>query len=210
MKAWRASDQGQHWPDPPQVRRVVPRPAASLADDGLGPDDNERVLSYLAKFTIDPAIVHGISGEVGTLAPGRLADIVLWRPGYFGVKPELSLKCGHFAWGPMGAGNATVEGAEPLKYGAHWGGHGRAPGSLAVTFVSSAALDSGLAARLGGERLFVPVSGTRSIRRDRLTAGRACPQVTVDPADGTVRLDGRVLAAAPVAEVPLSRRYLLA
>jgi urease subunit alpha len=110
----------------------------------------------------------------------------------------------------MGEGNATVEGAEPLRYGAHWGGHGRASSSLAVTFVSRSALDSGLAARLGGERVLVPVRGTRSVRRDRLIAGRACPQIMVDPADGTVRLDGRVLAAAPVSEVPLSRRYLLA
>src|SRR5215469_11278963 len=183
MKAWRESAEGTRWPDAPEVRRALPRPAASLADDGLGPDDNERVLRYLAKYTIDPAIVHGIAGEVGTLAPGRLADIVLWRPGYFGVKPELSLKCGHFAWGPLGEGNATVEGAEPLRYGAHWGGHGRAPGSLAVTFVSRAALDSRLAARLGGERLLVPVSGTRSVGRDHLTAGRACPRIMVDPAD---------------------------
>jgi urease subunit alpha len=210
MKAWRAGAEGNRWPDAPPVRRAVPRPAASLADDGLGQDDNERVLRYLAKYTIDPAIVHGISGDVGTLAPGRLADIVLWQPGYFGVKPELSLKCGHFAWGPMGEGNASVEGAEPRRYGAHWGGHGRAPGSLAVTFVSRAALDSGLAARLGGERSLVPVSGTRSVERGRLIAGRACPQIMVDPADGTVRLDGRVLAVAPVAEVPLSRRYVLA
>jgi len=210
MKAWRASADGNGWPDAPGVRRGAARPPASLADDGLGPDDNERVLRYLAKYTIDPAVTHGVSSEVGTLAPGRLADIVLWRPGYFGVRPELVLKGGHLAWGPLGEGNATVEGAEPRRYRPHWGALGRAPARLSVTFVSRAALDSGLAARLGGERRLVPVSGTRSVRRDHLTAGRACPQVTVDPADGTVRLGGRVLAAPPVSEVPLSRRYLLA
>ena len=116
MKAWRDSPGGTGWPEAPRVRRSVPRPRASLADDGLGPDDNERVLRYLAKYTIDPAITHGVAGEVGTLAPGRLADIVLWRPGYFGVRPELILKSGHFAWGPLGEGNATVEGAEPRRY----------------------------------------------------------------------------------------------
>jgi urease subunit alpha len=210
MKAWRASQDGRGWPEAPAVRRSSTRRAASLVDDGLGPDDNERVLRYLAKYTIDPALTHGVSGEVGTLAPGRLADIVLWRPGYFGVRPELVLKGGHLAWGPLGEGNATVEGAEPRRYRPHWGALGRAPARLSVTFVSRAALDSGIAASLGGERRLVPVSGTRSVRRDQLTAGRANPPVTVDAADGTVRLNGRVLAAAPVTEVPLSRRYLLA
>ncbi|HEX9066210.1 MAG TPA: urease subunit alpha [Streptosporangiaceae bacterium] len=209
MKAWRSGSGGAGWPAAPAVRRNAPRPAASLADDGLGPDDNERVLAYLAKYTIDPAITHGISGEVGTLAPGRMADIVLWRPGYFGVRPELVFKGGHFAWGALGEPNASVEGAEPRRYAPHWGGTGRAPARLSVTFVSRAAADSGLAARLGGERRLVPVSGTRSVRRENMIAGRSCPAVQVDTADGTVRLDGRPLAADPVAEVSLSRRYLL-
>jgi urease subunit alpha len=209
MKAWRNSQAGAGWPQAPAVRRTTPRPQASLADDGLGPDDNERVLRYLAKYTIDPAITHGVSGEVGTLAPGRLADIVLWRPGYFGVRPELILKAGHFAWGPLGEGNATVEGAEPRRYGAHWGGYGRTAASLSATFVSRAAAEAGLAARLGGERRLVPVSGTRAVRRTDLVAGRAYPQIAIDPADGTVRLGERVLAVGPAGEVPLSRRYLL-
>ena len=198
------------WPPAPAVRRAGPRPRASLADDGLGPDDNERVLRYLAKYTIDPAITHGIADQVGTLAPGRLADIVLWRPGYFGVRPELILKAGHFAWGPLGEGNATVEGAEPRRYGAHWGGYGRAPAGLSVTFVSQAAMDAGIGGRIGGERRLAAVSGTRSVRRESLVAGRACPQISIDPADGAVSLDGRRLAADPVSDVPLSRRYLLA
>jgi urease subunit alpha len=209
MKAWRSGEDGQGWPIPPAVRRLAPRRPGSLTDDGLGPDDNERVLRYLAKYTIDPAITHGVADEVGTLAPGRLADIVLWRPGYFGVRPELILKGGHFAWGAFGEGNASVEDAEPRRYGPHWGGLGRTPASLSVTFTSAAALDAGLPARLGSKRRFVPVRGTRSVRRDTLVAGRSWPQVAVDPGDGTVSLDGRVLAAQPVAEVPLSRRYLL-
>jgi urease subunit alpha len=210
MKAWRQTADGAGWPDAPEVRRAAPRPAASLADDGLGPDDNERVLRYLAKYTFDPAITHGLAADVGTLGPGRMADIVLWRPGYFGVKPELILKAGHFAWGPLGEANATVEGTEPRRYGAHWGALGRTPASLSVTFVSRAAMEAGIAGQLGGERRLALVRGTRSIRRADMIAGRACPQVTVDPAHGTVRLEGRGLAAAPVAEVPLSRRYLLA
>jgi len=210
MKRWRDGATGSGWPEAPAVRRAIPRPPGALADDGLGPDDNERVLRYLAKYTIDPAITHGVSGEVGSLQPGRLADIVLWRPGYFGVRPELILKAGHFAWGPLGEGNATVEGAEPRRYEAHWGGLGRTPASLSVTFVSRAAMEAGIAARLGGERRQVAVAGTRSVRKDSLIAGRACPPVMVDLADGTVRLDGQIMAADPVAEVPLSRRYVLA
>ncbi len=147
---------------------------------------------------------------MGTLAPGRLADVVLWRPGYFGVRPELVLKAGHFAWGPFGEGNASVEAAQPRRYGPHWGGLGLAPASLSVTFTSAAALEAGLAARLGSRRRFIAVSGARSVRRDNLIAGRACPEITVDHGDGKVRLGGRELAAAPADRVPLSRRYLLA
>ena len=210
MKAWRSTEAGEHWPDSPAVRRLVQRQPDSLRDDGLGPDDNERALRYLAKYTIEPALTHGIADEVGTLAPGRLADIVLWRPAYFGVRPELILKCGHVAWGAIGEGNATVEAAEPRRYGSHWGGLGNAPPSLSVTFVSQAALDDGVPQKIGSRRRFIAVRGTRSIRRADLIAGRACPPVDVDPADGTVSLDGRILAAPPVGTVPMSRRYLLA
>jgi urease subunit alpha len=210
MKAWRATEAGDHWEDSPAVRRLVPRQPDSLREDGLGADDNERALRYLAKYTIEPALTHGIAGEVGTLAPGRLADIVLWNPAYCGVRPELVLKAGHFAWGAIGAGNASVEAAEPRRYGPHWGGLGNTPASLSVTFVSQAALDDSIASRLGSRRRFVAVRDTRSIRRSDLIAGRAAPRIEVDPGDGTVSLDGRVLAAQPVGTVPMSRRYLLA
>jgi len=210
MKAWRSAEAGHDWSQAPAVRRLIPRPDGSFTDDGLGPDDNERALRYLAKYTVDPALTHGIFAEVGTLAPGRIADVVLWKPAYFGVRPELILKAGHFAWGPLGAGNASVEGAEPRRYSAHWGGYGLTPASLSVTFVSTLAYEAGMARQLGSRRRFAAISGTRSVRRSSLVAGRACPQIAVDPADGTVHLGGRVLAAAPVAEIPLSRRYLLA
>jgi urease subunit alpha len=195
MKHWRAGPEGQGWPGAPAVRRAAPPPAPRHDDDGLPADDNDRVLRYLAKYTTEPAITHGVFGEVGTLAPGRLADIVLWRPAYFGVRPELVLKAGHFGWGPLGEGNASVEGAQPLRYRAHWAGHGLTPASVSVTFVSRAALDAGIAARLGSRRRFVPVSGTRTVRRGGLVANRACPAIGVDPADGTVSLGGRVLPA---------------
>jgi urease subunit alpha len=173
-------------------------------------DDNERVLRYLAKYTVEPARVHGIDAEAGSLEAGRLADIVLWRPTHFGVKPELVLKAGHFAWGALGEGNATVEGAAPVRYGPHWGATGDAGSALATTFVSQAALESGIAQRLGSRRRFTAVRGTRDVVRASLAHNRAVVPVRVDPTDGTVELDGRVLATEPVSEVPLSRRYLFA
>ena len=174
-----------------------------------GADDNDRVLRYLAKVTIEPARTHGIEREVGSLVPGRVADIVLWRPTHFGVKPEVVLKGGHVAWGAIGEGNATVESAEPVRYGPHWGALGSAPATLSTTFVSKLALDSGIRDRLTSARRFVAVDGTREVRRTSLERNTAVPAIEVDPTDGAVTLDGRVLAVGPVHEVPLSRRFLL-
>jgi urease subunit alpha len=175
-----------------------------------GADDNARVLRYLAKVTVEPARVHGVEADIGSLAPGRLADVILWRPTHFGVKPELVLKAGHFAWGALGEGNATVEGAEPVRYGTHWGGLGTAAAALSTTFVSSAALEAGIRERLGSRRRFAAVRGTRAVRREDLHRNASVVPARVDPVDGTVTVDGRILAVEPVSEVPLSRRYLLA
>jgi urease subunit alpha len=113
------------------------------------------------------------------------------------------------AWGPIGQGNASVHGVEPTRYGPDWGGTGDAPRSLGVTFVSGAAADAGISRTPGTARRIVRVAGTRDLTRADLVANTAVPAIEVDPADGTVRLEGRVLAAEPVADVPLNRRYLL-
>ena len=173
-------------------------------------DDNDRVLRYLAKVTEEPARVHGIADEVGSLAPGRLADLVLWEASSFGVKPVMVFKGGVVAWTAIGEGNASVHGAEPTRYGADWGAIGRAPSSVSTTFVSAAALDAGIAGTLGTRRRLVAVRGTRSIRRDDLVRNRTVPPIEVSPVDGTVTLEGEVLRCDPADEVPLSRRYLLA
>ncbi len=179
----------------------------SWAADGAN-DDNDRVLRYLAKCTIEPAITHGVSSEIGSLSPGRLADVVLWRPAFFGVKPDWVLKGGHPAWGPLGEGNATVERAEPTRYRADWGGLASAAPSISLTFVSDA-VGSDLAARLRTRRTLVAVRNVRGLTRASLARNRATAAVEVDPVDGWVTLDDRVLAVDPVSEVPLSRRYLL-
>jgi urease subunit alpha len=193
MKAWRAGDAGCGHPGLP-----------ADADD-----DNERVLRYLAKVTIEPAITHGLADHVGSLQPGRLADIVLWRPAYFGVKPAYVIKAGHPAWAPLGEGNASVRLAEPTRYAPDWAGLAHAAPSVAVTFVSASADPAALRRQLDSGRPFIPVRGCRGLSRAALARNRATAPVEVSPVDGTVSLGGRVLAATPVAEVPLSRRYLL-
>lgn len=193
MKAWRAAAEGRGHPGLP-------------AD---GADDNERVLRYLAKVTIEPAITHGISDVVGTLTTGHLADIVLWRPGYFGVKPAAVIKGGHQAWAPLGEGNASVRSCEPTRYAPDWAGVPHSARSVAVTFVSASADLDALRRRLDTTRTLIPVAGCRGLTRASLTRNRATAPVEVSPIDGTVTLRGRRLAVEPVSEVPLSRRYLL-
>jgi urease subunit alpha len=195
MKAWRRSEAGSRHPGLP------PEP-----DDAR--DDTDRVLRYLAKVTIEPAITHGLSEHVGSLLPGRLADLVLWRPAFFGIKPEWVLKAGYPAWGPLGDGNASVERAEPTRYRGDWGAQATVTPELALTFVSAAA-DPELARRLGTRRRLVPVRGVRGLTRADLARNRATAPIEIDPLDGRVTLAGRRLAVDPAAEVPLSRRYLL-
>ena len=134
MKRWRATEAGAGHPGLPPVSGDVH-------------DDTDRVLRYLAKVTIEPAIVHGLADVVGSLQPGRLADIVLWKPAWFGVKPELVIKGGMMAWAPLGEGNATVERAEPTRYRADWGGTGAAAARVGVTFAAPGAADAAASAR---------------------------------------------------------------
>jgi urease subunit alpha len=190
MKRWRVTSDGEGWPE--------------VADD------NERVLRYLAKVTTEPSIVHGISDEVGSLTPGRVADLVVWDAATFGVKPRMVMKSGVVAWGVIGEGNASVHLAEPTRYGPDWGGLGAAASSLSITFVGAAAVDAGIERTLATRRRVVAVRGTRGLSRADLIANTTVPPVEVSRSDGAVTLDGRVLRVEPVREVPLSRRYLLA
>jgi len=209
MKAWRRSGAAEGIEGLPADAGadavLAGRAAADGADDR---DDTARVLRYLAKVTLEPSITHGIADHVGSLRPGRLADIVLWKPGFFGVKPEWIFKGGFPAWGPLGEGNASLERAEPTRYRRDWGGMPEAAPLCAVTFVSSAVDRGALARRLGTRRALVPIHGVRGLTRASLHANRAVPQVDIDVVSGAVSLGGRALAVAPVSEVPLSRRYL--
>jgi urease subunit alpha len=200
MKAWRRSSSADGVPGLPSD------PGLSDPDDR---DDTARVLRYLAKVTIEPAITHGLADHVGSLRPGRLADLVLWKPGFFGVKPEWVFKGGFPAWGPLGEGNASLERAEPTRYRADWGGTAWAAPKVAVTFVSGGVDRAALARRLETRRTLVPISGVRGLSRSSLHANRATAPVDIDVRTGEVSLAGHPLAVAPATDVPLSRRYLL-
>jgi urease subunit alpha len=172
------------------------------------PADNARLLRFLAKITINPARAHGMAHLVGSLEPGKLADIVLWRPDSFGIKPHLVVKGGFAAWGPVGDGNATTRVAEPLVYRPMFGGEGRAPAALAVAFVAQEALRAG---RKNGRRLsrrLESVRGCRGLTKANLVANAACPRVQVHP-DGSVAIEGRPVVPQPAHELPLTQRYLL-
>jgi urease subunit alpha len=201
MQAWRATEAGRGHPGLPEP----PRPS----NDGRPIADNARVLRYLAKVTVEPAIVHGIADHVGSLRPGRMADIVLWKPAYFGAKPEFVLKGGHLAWAPLGEGNATVEGAEPTRFAPDWAGMPHGAPSVSALFVSKSASQEGLRRHLDTGREILAITGCRGLTRERLLLNRATAAVEVDPGDGRVTLAGRPLATEPLAEVPLSRRYFL-
>jgi urease subunit alpha len=192
------------------VRRTFQLAAKMRAERGAGgTDDNERVLRYLAKCTINPAIAHGLSHEVGALTPGRMADIVLWAPSHFAVKPELVLKSGFPAWGAVGDPNATTALSEPIHIAAQFGAFGGAAAELSVAFVSKASLATGHAQRLPTRKRLSPVSGCRRVgaadmvRNDRLGA------VRVDPVTHAVTLDGDPVTSAPADTVSLSRLYFL-
>lgn len=174
-------------------------------------DDNERILRFLAKYTINPAITHGLSRYVGSLEPGKVADVVLWRPTLFGAKPEMVVKGGFLAWGAIGDGNASLRGAQPVYYGPYFGGIGNAQRSLSWTFTSPAAYEAGIARALGTRRHVVPVANTRRIGKRHMLRGNTwTPAITVDPTTFEVRANGEVMTCQPVSVVPLNQRYFLA
>ncbi|PQO98330.1 urease subunit alpha [Massilia phosphatilytica] len=170
--------------------------------------DNARVKRYVAKYTINPAIAHGISHAVGSLEPGKIADIVLWRPGFFGVKPSMILKGGMIAASLMGDPNASIPTPQPVHYRPMFGAFG---GGLrkSFTFVSQAAFDLGIARELGLAKTVIPVRNTRGLRKRDMVHNSATPHMEVDPETYEVRADGRLLVCEPASVLPLAQRYFL-
>ena len=192
------------------VRRTFAVAAKNRHDRGADDDrhDNARVLRYLAKLTINPAIAHGLAHEVGSIDVGKLADIVLWEPAWFGAKPQLVLKAGFPAWGVVGDPNASVDRAEPLVLGPQLGGHGLAPADLAVAFVSAAAVEQG-DDRMHTSRRRVAVRHCRGIGLRDMVRNSTIGATHVDPATARVTFDGDLLTAEPAQQVSLNRLYFL-
>ncbi|MBK3578995.1 urease subunit alpha [Streptomyces sp. MBT65] len=192
------------------VRRTFAMAGKMKAELGA-PDvghDNERVLRYIAKLTINPAIAHGLSHEVGSIEVGKLADLVLWRPEYFGAKPQLVLKSGFPAYGVVGDPNAATDTCEPLVLGPQFGAHGSTPADISVAFVAQAALDQG-GDSMPTRRRRVAVRGTRGIGPADLRLNSRTGAVDVDQRTGLVTLDGEPLRSEPADSVSLNRLYFL-
>jgi urease subunit alpha len=170
-------------------------------------DDNERVLRYIAKLTINPAIAHGLAHEVGSIETGKLADIVLWRPDHFGAKPQLVLKAGFPAYGVTGDPNASTDRCEPLVLGPQFGAHGSTAADISVAFVAQAAIDNG--DQMPTRRRRVAVHGTRGIGPKDMLRNARTGQVDVHPGSGLVSLDGEPLCSGPADSISLNRLYFL-
>ncbi|HTV78204.1 MAG TPA: urease subunit alpha [Steroidobacteraceae bacterium] len=171
--------------------------------------DNLRARRYIAKYTINPAIAHGIADQVGSVEVGKLADLVLWSPAFFAAKPDLILKGGSIAASPMGDPNASIPTPQPVHYRPMFGGIGRGAAANALTFVSSAFAADGGAERLGLQRPAVGVHRTRSIGKADMVLNNLTPQIEVDPETYEVRADGMLLTCEPAAILPLAQRYFL-
>ena len=171
--------------------------------------DNGRVKRYIAKYTINPAIAHGIDFEVGSIEPGKLADIVLWKPAFFGTKPAMVIKGGMIVAAPMGDPNASIPTPQPVHYRTMFGALGGARTSTSVSFVSEAAQRSGLRERLGLSKQTPAVRNIREKKKSHMIHNCALPQIEVNPQTYEVRADGQLLTCEPARVLPLAQKYFL-
>jgi urease subunit alpha len=181
----------------------------ALPEDAGTGADNFRVRRYIAKVTINPAIAHGVAHEVGSVAPGKLADLVLWKPAFFGVKPAMVLKGGAIAYAAMGDPNASIPTPQPVHGRPMFAAYGRARAATSVTFVSKAALERGIGEELGLRKRLVAVSGCRSIGKASMVLNHETPKIEVDPQTYVVSADGVALTCRPALKLPMAQRYFL-
>jgi urease subunit alpha len=174
-----------------------------------GDNDNERIKRYVAKYTVNPAIAHGMAHEIGAIAVGKWADLVLWRPAFFGVRPEIVLKGGFIAWAQMGDPNASIPTPQPLRMRPMFGAHGRAAGETSIAFVSQRAVDEGRLGELELAKHVVPVRKCRGIGKRDMVRNDALPAIRVDPETYEVFADGRLLRCEPASVLSLAQLYHL-
>src|SRR5262249_50881406 len=170
-------------------------------------NDNFRVLRYVAKITINPAVAQGISHVLGSIAPGKMADLVLWEPAFFGAKPKLVIKGGLISWAVMGDPNASLPTPQPTYYRPMFGGYGDALPATCVTFVSGAAHAAGVKQRLGLRRQVLPVRNVRKISKRSMVRNSSTPQIEVNPETFAVTVDGVHATVPPLTTVSLNQRY---
>ncbi len=180
-----------------------------LAAGGEQGADNFRARRYIAKYTINPAITHGIAHQVGSIEKGKLADLVLWKPAFFGIKPSIIIKGGMIAAAPMGDPNASIPTPQPVHFRPMFGAFGRAAENTSVTFVSQAAVDASVASALGVRRRLVACSNTRNIDKSVMLLNDWLPKIEVDPQTYEVRANGELLTCEPATELPLAQLYCL-
>jgi urease subunit alpha len=192
-----------------QLADKMKRQRGRLPEEATSFGDNERIKRYIAKYTINCARTFGIEEHVGSLEDGKLADIVLWRPAFFGIKPELVIKGGFIAWGAMGDSAASLMTCEPLILRPQWGAFGKAKQSLSASFVNPRAIDRGLAGSLGLTKPLLPSRGTRALTKKDMLHNSACPDIRVDPQTFDVFVDGALAACEPAQTLPLSQLYML-
>ena len=174
-----------------------------------GENDNLRIKRYVAKYTINPAIAHGVAHEVGSVESGKLADLVLWRPAFFGAKPEMVIKGGFIAWAQMGDANASIPTPQPVLMRPMFGAFGRASGATSLAFVSRLSLADGVAQSYGLRKRLVAVRGCRTLGKRDMKLNDATPKITVDPETYSVCADGELLRCEPAKSLPLAQRYFL-
>lgn len=187
-----------------QVAHVMKARYGAHGDLAEGPADNARARRYVAKYTINPAIAHGIDHEVGSVEPGKLADLVLWDPRFFGIRPQVVMKSGALVWGALGDPNASIPTPQPVLMRPTLGDDGSAHG---VSFVSPAALDDGLAERLGLRRRLAGVRPTRAVTKADMVNNTALPRIDIDPETFAIDVDGERIVPAPATELPLAQLY---
>jgi urease subunit alpha len=192
----------------------VQRGALSAAQAGTlpgdsGGNDNSRAKRYVAKYTINPAITHGMAAEIGSIEPGKLADLVLWKPAFFGAKPEMVIKGGFIAWSAMGDPNASIPTPQLVMYRPMFGSFGAATAPTTITFMSELSLGAGVPQRLGLKKLVAPVRNCRRIGKKDMIHNSATPRIEVDPETYEVRVDGTLITCDPARVLPLAQRYFL-
>ncbi|WP_099225500.1 urease subunit alpha [Mycobacterium persicum] len=190
-----------------QTAHVMKRRRGTLPGDGRA--DNNRTRRYVAKYTICPAVAHGMDHEIGSIEVGKLADLVLWEPAFFGVRPDLVLKGGVIAWAAMGDANASIPTPQPVLPRPMFGAAPATAAATSVHFVAPASVDAGLAGRLAVNRRLVPVADVRTVGKADLPLNDALPTIEVDPDTFTVRIDGEVWQEQPATELPMAQRYFL-